>query len=235
MRARARAFLYMVGNGYILYLTYSKMRVVGGNMATLDDVYRIKAEFVHPTGQIAQLYFDYRVNTAGSAAAPEVRTAFVSKFQTQYNGLLNENSNWAVTQVINGMNNSDFVEVAATTNGARTGSPIPAALTTLFRCPRAVPADVPALRRLPFGSQSDLGGSNGDWSATFQSALGVFAALLNDELFAVGGDVLTPVQLTGGFKLGVAPTVKRALTASWEYASEAGWLESRQPAYAWVV
>lgn len=197
-------------------------------MATLGDIFKITVVYVHPNGQRPQQTLYYVVTTAGSAGAGHVHAAFLSLLVTPYLGALNEDLSITFRQVINGMNNGDFLETEANLDGTRTGISLPSALTTIFRSARDAPGDRYSWTRPPFGSGSDLE-DGGVWKSTFNTTLADYAGDLSEVLTPTGDDILTPCQITGGFKLGEDPTLARLLGTDWSYGLSPHWLDRREP------
>lgn len=203
-------------------------------MAALGNVYQIKMVCTHALGQTSELNFYYEVSTAGTALATQVKNAFQDLHETAFSTLMH--SDWTITayQVINGMFNTDFKEQTVSIAGTLPNDGLPPALTFLVRAPRELPGDIPAMRRFPWGDSSTFTVSLGEWDGGFLASVEAVVDDLSDTLSPTGGDVLDPVQLTGGFILGFDPVVLRKLLGEWQYAKQPGWLRSREPDLDWL-
>ena len=203
-------------------------------MASLGDIYRVINEFNLEDGQRAITTQYYRVTTAGSGGAFNLNASYAAKFDSAALGLLNEDHELLYRQVINGMDNSDYIEITPQDSGTRTGASLPSALTPVFRSARDQPGDRYSWQRWPFGSVSDLV-QTGLWASGFGTGLASFANLLDDTMSLGTGEIVEPCQITGGFKLGTDPVFVRPLTGEWAYGVQAHWLESRQPTYTYTT
>lgn len=139
-------------------------------------------------------------------------------------------------EVINGMDNGDFsISDASATGNYDTGLDIPPQGAYAFRSPSAGPGTRYAYKRFVgcmTGALASVG--NPVWSTGFLEGWMHYTGVALGALVEATASAYLPIQITGGFQLGVAPTESHQVFGQWAANS---WMSTQRTRaqFAWVL
>lgn len=164
--------------------------------------------------------FYYRAEAAASSNANDVLSVFSEQEGDSpweaARTIQRTNMVTTLYRVINGNDNQDYVEAGASDAGTKTSlvGACPIFVAVGFRGPRPGPGVRYSYKRIG-GIPSDyLASNSGSWAGDagddFQVPQDAFGLELEGDF-----NLYAPVQITGGFSLGVAPTFSYSLVGNW--------------------
>lgn len=176
---------------------------------TIGDIYQTRVEYTDGWGEEMVLRVFWEVITQGSINAPAINAALQARFVDDMRDIMNTATTITQFQTINGMNNADNEETTVSLAGtSATATKMAPHLSAAIRIPRQTPGQRHAYHHI--GGVVSVFDSGMKFSSTLQTAIGVVADELSSD-WSLASGTLRPVQLTGGFKLGVSPTRARYL------------------------
>lgn len=203
-------------------------------MASVGDIYQVKMQTLHSSGETALTVFYYELVSGDPAfnaenAANEVDDNIVAEF------ILSMSDTSRVNRIdsINGMDNDDFFSFNPNEPGDRIANPLAPNIAASFRSPWPGPGTRRGQHRLMTGVGSDVDGLDGIWDSNFQTLVADLATALGAQLENANG-FISPVTIVGGFVLGVSPTRNESIGGQWELNKFPMTQNSRKQ-YSWVV
>jgi hypothetical protein len=181
-------------------------------MAT-DDVYQLRLQG-NIQGQGVELVHFYQ-STGALSSAVELAGLYRDDVVAALKPAMNIRAFLDNVFVINGNDNSEYANLVLGDAGTwATGSDLPPHFAFAFRSPYPGPGKRYSYKRLWGPTSSMFTPTGGALNVTIN-------AILSDICIAFGAELIgatvgyTPVQVTGGFKLGVVPTVAHLLIGTW--------------------
>lgn len=204
-------------------------------MASAGDTYQIELKTLHEGVQLAHTRWYWQVVDDEALITAAAVGGYVEAFLgLDWSPVLHQSNDFVQLRVINGSDNSDFVDYNPFIPGTKTGPNIPAALCFYVRSFNRGPGYTRSDYFLMAGGLNDII-SPGVWSPGFRSACGFFETMFGSSIPREGTSMI-PVQLAAPFKLGVVPTIKQSLVGEWEHDVNPHWLRTRQDeAYAPLI
>lgn len=200
-------------------------------MASVGDIYQTRLLYKDYTGEEMVFRIYWEVVTAGSITAVAVNNALDTFFEDDMRDIMSSDTTITQHQTVNGMDNSDNEEEAVSLAGTSvtSGHQLPY-LSAAIRIPRQTPGQRHAYHHI--GGVVPALDSDQKWSSTMLDAIKALGTDLAEEK-SIGGGLVKPVQLSGGFKLTVSPTRRRYLdvgaqVSTWPLALD------RRKVYGWV-
>lgn len=200
----------------------------------VDDIYQITVHQSYLSQNLINVFY-YRVDQDfGGTDANDLANEFLADVWAAVRGLQHADANTNRIVVINGMTNSDAVDVALDLDGTNiSGSRLPAFLAVATRSTKGSPGERYSYKR--FGGCPNVIGADGRWSGAHSEAIVAMTDNLGSDIASSAG-TYTPIQLQvqviGGkpvyFKLGVTPQVGRLLSGTWQYNAIPSHQDSRQ-------
>jgi hypothetical protein len=158
----------------------------------------------------------YQIVSGGSISAVQVLSDWFATIVEEILDIWPANTNSTQYQIINGMDNGDNYELAQTDAGQNGSSAyLPSMASLALRQPRSSPGQRHAYHHLG-GMTNQLAAGSGTWDGTVITLINALIANLDNPISVDAIANIVPVQLTGGFKLGVEPTVARILSGGWQ-------------------
>lgn len=200
------------------------------NMA-LGNIFSVRIEGSYQF-QSTMLTMFYQQATAGGDA-PDLAAAIRDHFYPVFRPLMVAGAFFQNVFVINGNDNTDFANLLDSQPGTNAGAiEGPAFIAYAFRSPYAGPGTRYSYHRLwgwPPGTLTTLGGGfNAATQALLDTAAGALGTAVEGSLGAYD-----PVQIGGGFILGVPPTLNHLLLGTWNYNFGPSTQKTRQ-FYSWL-
>lgn len=197
----------------------------------VNDVYQLRVEGLYQ-GQDCVNVFYYQQLAGGVGGAADLLNEFVDNVWNLVQIIQVASYQTFRFQVINGNNNADQVEQVVDIDGLDTiGLRLPAFIAAGFRGQRVGIGLQYAYKRIAgIGAYIDV---NGQWSPAIRAQLADVAVGLGALLEGALGSY-SPVILTGGFSLGIAPVVSYSLQQPWVYDLYPTAQRTRQ-SYLWVA
>lgn len=181
------------------------------------DTYQVKITTRHPDGQDMLNVHYYQQQSAGDGDASDLYQEFMDSVATAQRGLMTDNANVVNVQVINGNNNTDFQFANLLLPGTTIVSTPAASFVALgFRSPAPPPGQRYSYKRIGALPATWLDTSDGRWDTNIDTPAAAYATAVADTLEGTEA-AYSPVQVTGGFSLGVAPTPVRNLNGFWQF------------------
>lgn len=203
-------------------------------MASVGDVVQIKV-FQTCLDQLLVNSFYYRIDAGASPSVDDLLSAFKDDVWDVVRALVTAANVTTKYEAINGMDNAEFEVEEVTTPGTNAGggAVLPAQIAAVFRSPNAGPGTRYSYRAFSGFTSSQLEGTGGTWDNTQLDELDAVCVALGAILEGANG-LYTPVQLTGGFRLGTPPDVGRTVVGNWLYNYVPGGRRTRQ-SYNWTA
>lgn len=195
----------------------------------LNDIYQLKDSYTF-LGQTMENVYYYQDTTGGGTAA-DLLTAWLTDVLSVIRALQSTGVTHTRLQCVNGMDNDDQSVLDISSAGTFAGT-------------TGAPDWAFALRRRTGGlgyrySYKRYGGVStahittaGALTATAINLVDAVAVAIGELVDGVAGDY-RPVQITGGFVFGTAPTFKQDLLGDWQLNSIISHQETRQ-VYTWI-
>lgn len=196
----------------------------------IGDVYQIKMTQTQSAQVINNVF--YYIASAGFTSAQDLLDAFVADIFTPMIGMYSAACVTKQIQVVNGMANGDQVVEDMSVAGSRAGVSLATFLACGMRKRNAGIGSRYSYKRFLYGVVADLTGQ-GLWGAPFLADVAPIADALGAVLEGVEG-AYNPVQITGGFQLGVEPTVSQFLSGSWQVNGKVTHQDTRQE-FFWLT
>lgn len=197
----------------------------------LGDVYQLKVQGSVQFEECEMVHY-YRQTTA-LGSAEDLATAYRDLKSAQLRAVMNPGAFINSYFCINGMNNADFFLLSDSQPGTLNPSAeLPSFAAFAFRSPYMGPGTRYTYKRL-WGVSAGIfnptgGGIGPGLMALLQQICDSFGAITAGQV-----GTYEPVQITGGFRLGVAPTVSQVLIGQWLCYYTFTTQKSRQQ-YSWV-
>lgn len=185
---------------------------------TVGDVYRVVVDQQYLGQEMLNVFYYQHTAGTGTDQAANLADIFQDNMLQEMSNLQLDTVEYDSISVVNGMRNTDqFVLASPTPAGGDLDSATlinsPSDLAVGFRSNRNGMGTRYSYKRFGGVPLSYVAGNG--WSSLYDSALLSMAAELGTVL-TQSGNSFTPVQITGGFKFGTAPTPTFFLT-SWVF------------------
>lgn len=187
---------------------------------------RLKSRFA---GQDCYNVFYYTQVDVGSPTASDVATVVWEKIEAALRALTTSNTTYESMTAINGMDNTNAFILPISEAGTYPNAVgLPSFVALAARNLPAIPGERYSYKRFVGLPAASIGGSQGQWTAAYTTLIETLVKTLDDPVFTSFGSTILPCQVTGGFKLGVVPTLGRLLTSPWQYNQIPSHQDTRQ-------
>lgn len=182
----------------------------------VDDIYQIRVKQVMAGGEEMLNVFYYQV-ISGNSSADDLNSVFADDLWDLVRAMQTPSTVTTQYQCINGRDNSDYEEQNASDAGLSANTFVAARFAALgFRSPRTQPGIRYSYKRFGGVPVQAFGTTDGSWDNTIYTTIIPIQNILGATL--EGDDAAyDPVQITGGFELGVNPTKKTTLKGQWQF------------------
>lgn len=185
-------------------------------MSEIGDIYQVRIEYQDRRLESMLNVFYFRQVEGGTVTAGAVASTFLSDIWVTFRAAQPEETTTKKITVVNGMNNLDAYEGFLDLDGTNPSTAyIASFIAAGFRHPRPTPGFRHAYHRVG-GLAGQFTTTYGDWNSTMEALLRAIAVELGLGM-APAEVSLAPVQVVGGFKLGVPPVWGRDLYGDWQY------------------
>jgi hypothetical protein len=197
------------------------------------DIYQIKV-FQDMPGQDLILNVFYYAVQAGEDDPDDLLSVFAEEVWDVVRAIQVPSCVTYKYEVINGSNNTVWKEQGVADAGTNIATaPVTPFIAAGFRSSRVFLGSRYSYKRFAGAPSASIDTSDGSWNATmlgkaYDVSVGLGAVLEGDEAFYY------PIQITGGFQLGVAPTPKQNVLGQWTFNRFPTHQDTRQP-YEWQV
>lgn len=197
------------------------------------NIYQVRTIMTLPDSKPQNVFY-YREKSGIGGSSQDLANAFIEDVVSKLKDILTAGTIIDQVRVINGNNNVDNfvadIDQAGAYSGATTS---PDFLAIAFRKRIGGTGFRYSYKRFSGIPASAIGYAGWqDSGTTFFTRVNALAVALGAEIAQLTGATYEPVQITGGFKLGVAPTFKTLLTTQWEINDRASHQDTRQ-VYEW--
>lgn len=200
----------------------------------VGDIYQSVVTVDHPSGEETQAAFYYRVIVqGGEITAENVSDEIVTNILPGWQAICANSYQFNQVRTINGMDNNDFNVTNPSLVGTSSALVSAPQLAMAFRSPGPPPGGRYGYKRLTAAIGTSVGTSDGSMPANIRStAIAIQNAL--GTLLELSGGTIEPALITGGFRLGVAPTFGRSLQGQWQLNAFPSTQNTRKR-YNWFV
>ena len=175
-------------------------------MASVDDIIQLKFYQQAAAGMVLNVFY-YRVSVAAAGnAANALLDQFDEDIVPVYANTQSNVVSYISLEALNGMDNSEYAssQALAAASGTRSGTSMPMLNVAKIRFNKAQPGTRYGYKAISGILDSDVG-SDDTLGALVLGLLNTLGGALVTPLVNAGF-TFVPCQVTGGFKLGVAPT-----------------------------
>lgn len=202
---------------------------------TVGDIYQLKLQSVHPVGEECLNVFYYEIiSQDGELTAENVADEFQDDIMLVAIQPCVETIIFNRLTTINGMDNLDNNETnpAAIGQGS-TDTPAASNQAVAMRSQRNGPGTRYSYKRWTGYPHTALGTSDGSFNETYFDGLSPAQLILSENIVHSNGE-LAPIQIGGGFVLGISPTRNFFLTDPWDVGRFPSHQDTRQH-FLWDV
>lgn len=179
-------------------------------MADVGDIYQLKMQVTHPADRECLSVFYYEVVDGGSGTdAEEVADEFVTEVVGAWADIATDQTVCNQLETTNGMNNSDWNVTNPSVSGTVTAqSALPPFICVSYLAPRFAPGQRNSYKRMVGGWSALLNTTDGSWGTTPMAGVFSVLGIAMSAPLTTSNSILIPVQVTGGFRLGVTPVAQ---------------------------
>lgn len=182
----------------------------------VGDVVQFRTKYDYQGEDMSNVYYYRCTSVVPPVTAQDFIDAVQVTLMPKIYDITHVDATYRQLVAINGMDNSDAaVELVTEAGNSTFTAASPSFVSVGLRCPPVQPGQHYSYKRYG-GVPMEIELADGAWKASYVAVIVALQEELDDDTSGFGGE-WEPVQITGGFTLGITPVVARVLSNPWQH------------------